>query len=119
MTNEKTFELLRLPEGVYEYIVNISVVVFLVCIFALIATKFAKKDLRKGLRTIIFGICNISKLIVCGVAVFLVFFFDYETRSIVGFHCDDMLATTFFVGILALIEIFVTITAIVKDLLDQ
>ena len=110
------FETVKLPEEFYRNIVEISVLIILIAVVAMIILSFVFKwDMTKTLMWYI----QIPKILVSALAVILVFCFDYETKTVCKPHFDDMLMSTFLVGVLALIELLSSLATMIKDVCER
>lgn len=114
--NEVNFETLILPEEIYKRCLSLSVYMF---IFSVVALIIANKFFKIPIKTQIVWYTYIPKIIISSLAVLLTFCYDYSEKKLVFFHLDNMLVTTFLVGILGVIEILTTITSIIKDIIDM
>lgn len=109
-----SFEELSFPAGMYEWLLQISFVLIGICIVALILVKIFWKN-NDTIKNIFMWGCYIPKMLVSLFAILLIFFYDYEAKKWGLVQLDDMIVTTFLVGILAIIEFFSTIATIIKD----
>lgn len=101
---------------VVSFCMNIFLGVFLLLVVYSIMRKCMKKE--EWFMIPIKWYLNLPKLFISFFATILVFCFDYDKKRVVMFHYYDMTAATFFVGILAIIEIVSIIVSVIEDIIS-
>lgn len=112
-----SFETLVMPSDFYEGLVKLVALVIIVSalVMVVLSVIFRNTDLNISLMWYI----NIPKILVSALAIVLVFCYNYEKRKLQMPQFDNMLMSTFLVGILAIIEFLSGIAMIIKDVCDK
>lgn len=116
---EKSFEALILPAECYKNIIDLSVRIILISIVAMIVLTIVSHRTKRKFRVPFMWYINIPRILISFIAVFAVFFYDFNTK---GLHCpsfDNMLMSTFLVGVLGVIELLSCLATMIKDVCDM
>lgn len=108
-----SFENVMLPAEFYRNIVktSVSIIVFVTVIMVVLSFAF-----RMKVHNSLVWYIQMPKIIVSLIAVAMVFCVDYETKKLCMPHIDNMLLSTFLVGVLAIIELLSSFATIIIDI---
>lgn len=113
-----SFENLIISGDVCKNFIEITCKIIVVCIILMLILKFISNNTSININIPIMWYINIPKIIVSSMAVIFVFFYNYSTKKIQMPEFNDMLMSTFLVGILALIELLTSVATVIKDVCD-
>lgn len=117
--DNNSFETLKMPAEYYIFCVKFVVVISFVFLIVMILFHYMFRDNKSKIKFHIEWYFHIPKMAICFMAVLMTFFYDYQNKCMVLPDFYNMYASTFFVGILALIDMISIITSIIKDLCDD
>lgn len=117
--NEKSFETLILPAEWYKDIFEFSVKIILIFIVIMLVSTYLSHRNKAKIHIPIMWYINVPKMVISFMAVLMVFCYDYNTKSIQFPKFDNMLMSTFLVGILAVIELLSCLASMIKDVCDM
>lgn len=114
-----SFETLILPAEFYENLIVGSLkLIILFCVLMVVVSIVKKKNGWKCSFPFMWYV-NVPKIVISVITIFLVFFFDYQTRSIRLTDFEDMYVTTYFVGLMAVIELMSGVATMVNDVIGM
>ena len=114
----KTFETLQFPAGVYEGLISLSVRAIVIALVLTMVFHIVGKIFDWKIKAKFLWYCHIPKIVISAIAIILIFCYDYEAKRPVMFHVNDMLFTTFLVGVLAIIELLTSFINILTDIIS-
>lgn len=103
------FENLVLGKVFYSYILDIVFWIYIVVLILYIICRYAKKELVDALHLNIKFMKFVPRILINVIIIFFVFGWNYESMTIDFSIKDDMLVTTFLVGILAIMDLTSTL----------
>ena len=103
------FENLVLGKEFYSYILDIVFWIYIVVLILYIICRYAKKELVDALHLNIKFMKFVPRILINVIIIFFVFGWNYESMTIDFSIKDDMLVTTFLVGILAIMDLISTL----------
>ena len=103
------FENLVLGKEFYSYILDIVFWIYIVVLILYIICRYAKKELVDALHLNIKFMKFVPRILINVIIIFFVFGWNYKSRTIDFSIKDDMLVTTFLVGILAIMDLISTL----------
>lgn len=114
-----SFENLILPAEFYQGLVEWSVKCMLGVCAILIIISFVSKCIKAKFYVPLAWFINVPKIVISAMAVWLVFFYDYESGVNRVTDFENMYFTSFLVGILAVIELLTCFASWIKDICDM
>ena len=103
------FENLVLGKVFYSYILDIVFGIYIVVLILYIICRYAKKELVDALHLNIKFIKFIPRILINVIIIFFVFGWNYKSRTMDFSIKDDMLVTTFLVGMLSIMDLISTL----------
>ena len=103
------FENLVLGKVFYSYILDIVFWIYIVVLILYIICRYAKKEVVDALHLNIKFMKFVPRILINVIIIFFVFGWNYESMTIDFSIKDDMLVTTFLVGILAIMDLISTL----------
>lgn len=111
-----SFETMVLSAEFYKNCIKFAVTSTVVIILFLILLTVIVHCFKLNIHIPMTWFINYPKIYICLMTIILVFFYDYDTGKIKLTDFNNMLYSTFLVGLLAIIEILTAIASVVEDL---
>lgn len=115
----KSFENLVIKGEVCKGFFELTVKLIIIFIILMIVIQFISSHSSYKIRIPVMWYINIPKTLFSILAVFAVFFYDFGTQKLQINKFEDMLLSTFLVGIFALIELLTGVATMIKDAFDM
>lgn len=116
------FENLTLGNTFYLYVLKLVIILYVVAVILHIICRYVKKDIAEALHLNVVFIKSIPKILINVMIIFLVFICNYKKRIFNLTIQDDMLFTTFLVGVLAIIDLISTVVDLwceIKEIMEN
>lgn len=114
-----SFETLILPADFYSDLLLFCIrVCFIICV-AMIIVSFIINRMGLDRKIPLMWYVYAMKMAISGIIAFLVFFYDYKTKTVKLTDFQNMYVSTYLVGLLAVVEILTCVASMIDDLCNM
>lgn len=109
------FENLIMGNEIYTSILKGMIWMYVIVLILCLIRRYVNKDIADALHLNIKFYKFVPRILINGIIIFLVFGWNYESKTIDFSIKEDMLVTTFLVGILAIMDLISTVVNLYSE----